>query len=611
MSKFCFGIDLGTTNSCIAVMQGSGGKIVPRIIPLKSGSPTLPSCVMFDRGKVIVGKQAYQNRHLVEQVVYSSKRDIGTDKVYHINDGLTTFDVTPTDVAYYILKELKESAERYYGEGSVDEIVITVPAYFNYEKRKQTKLAAERAGMRVLGIINEPTAAALAYTYDSNENDKFLVYDLGGGTFDVTILQMLAGDEDAFSIFEDVDMQSRVAQVIASAGDDHLGGDDLDQSVFELACAAASKQAKKDLKDKSFNLVEYLSSEQREKMILSIEQHKRFDINSKLILSVPITYKGDKIKIDVTIGIDEFKQALEPLYLRTKAKIQECVEGAANTSFDKMVLVGGSTKLMILRDRIRQNFPNVEIYCGLNPDESVALGAAVQASIIKGQTDFKVNDVLPQSIGIDSVVLVDDMKLRGRYQKLITKDTSLPAEATIPVSTLKDNQESATVAVYQGEDSLTANNTYLGSIKLDKLPSRSAGSVDMRLTLRVDANGLVYVTLNAEGNVKELALQNILRPQAQTVSPMLRKMYASMESAINNADISEQEREDILDELDMLRSKAKPVPKEFQDKVRGFGAKTLDRLTEAATSHFASRDGYIQSAIVEEDDVENEPSIEE
>lgn len=604
MGKFCFGIDLGTTNSCIAVMQGVGQQRVPKVIKLRTGGVTLPSCVMFDHGEVIVGPQAYNNRYMTDKVVYSSKRDIGTDKVYHINDGATEFDVTPTDVAYHILSELKTSAELYYGEGAVDEIVITVPAYFNYEKRKRTKLAAERAGMKVLGIVNEPTAAALAYTFGSDKSDKFLVYDLGGGTFDVTILQMIVGEENnSFSFFEDLESHDRVAQVIASAGDDHLGGDDLDIAVFDLACKEASRDFMAQYpRVKNFDIREHFTAKQREELLLTIEQHKKGGIDGKLVIKKRFKIGKAAREASLVIGREEFSKALEPIYLRTKAKIDECISNATNTSYNKMVLVGGSTKLELLRERIRKDFKKIEIYCELNPDESVALGAAVQASILKGETAVQVNDVLPQSIGIDCVVTVDDVKLRGRYQRIINKDTSLPTEATIPVSTLTDGQRSANIAIYQGEDSMTSNNTYLGSIVIADLPERSAGSVDMRLSMRVDANGLLYVSVNTEGKKTAVVLKNILKPGEVKLNRMAQKMLTSMESAINNADIADDLRDELMAELEGIRESGGKIPADFQKRVRSLGTQTMDTVQAAATRHFSGRDGYLQTHVAEEDD---------
>ena len=262
--KYAFGIDLGTTNSCIAVK--AAGRPA-EIIALADGRKTLPSCVMYKDGNVIVGREAYIHRYDTDHVVYSSKRDIGSDKKYTIyanGDDAPPVEITPVDVAYEILKKLKQDAELLYGKDFIKDVTITVPAYFTLERRSATIEAANRAGLNVLALINEPTAAAVAYTEGSSGNERILVYDLGGGTFDVTLLSMTEPDADLAELFDDEDLSDTVAKVISSSGGPHLGGDDLDRLVYDLAVKNAKLPTGEPV-------AELLTDEQVERVVLAID----------------------------------------------------------------------------------------------------------------------------------------------------------------------------------------------------------------------------------------------------------------------------------------------------------------------------------------------------
>lgn len=525
MSKYAFGIDLGTTNSAIAVV--SGGKPA-EVIRLSNGEATLPSCVMYRDGRVIVGRYAYEHRHDIKHVVYSSKRHIGTPHTYAVyanGDDMPPVKVTPTDVAYEILRTLKEEAEKKYGKDEVDEVVITVPAYFTYQKRAETKKAAERAGMKVLALINEPTAAALAYACNTETSDKFLVYDLGGGTFDVTLLSMI-NDVKMPSIFADMDLSDKTAKVISSAGNDHLGGDDLDELVYRIACKSASEQYKQKSNDPTFDLARAISPEMKEKILLLIESIKKSGDTSTVMKTIKGEQIGKETDIDLFITHDMFVEATRKIYQNTLVKLTECV-GRQASSYNRLILIGGSTKSAILREMIANDF-TCPIYTNLNPDEAVALGAAVQSSIIKGETNISVTDVLPQSIGVDCVNVMDDVEIPGRFNKILLKDTPLPAAVSIPVTTYEDDQRQARISVYQGESTLSANNTYLGDLVIDLPKKYKKGEAPITITASVDASGLLSVTASIGNKKESITLQNVLNPeenQAVTAKDKLLSRY--------------------------------------------------------------------------------------
>lgn len=605
--NYVFGIDLGTTNSCIAVMKGTRESMpAPMAIPFLNGKTTLPSCVWYkktaDGFETVVGREAYENRHLTDEIVYSSKRFIGTDKVYSLHEG--TLKVTPVDVAAEILKTLKENAERLYGKDAVKEIVITVPAYFNHEKRHQTKLAAEKAGMSVLAIINEPTAAALSYSYVKPQSERFLVYDLGGGTFDVTVMDVIEGGNDEFDSFID-DGSDQVARVIASAGDDMLGGDDLDRAILE--CAMDDTNAKFNAYDriKDFDVRKFVTPEQYERFLLHVEQHKKNSPDATIVLNVKSKLGRKMENTPIIVSEAVIKRALEPLYARTKAKVTECTEGIVG-AIDKMILVGGSTKLALLRNMLAKDYPNMKIYCELNPDEAVALGAAVQAAVIKGGIDMIVSDVLPQSIGVDCQVDLNGTVIRGRFKKLVAKNTVLPAEMRTTVTNISDNQKEVAVAFYQGEDVRSANNTYLGTVVLDGLNLEKSGESFIELIVKIDANGMLSVDVAADGKTTHASLINILRPTTAVKDNLptpIRNMLNSLESAILNSESSEEETEALLEELSLCKEDTTKIPA-LKAKVQKLTNKIKNERIARATSVFATQAAVnsVNTSYTEEND---------
>lgn len=492
MQNFSFGIDLGTTNSCIAVMSKNS---IPKAIRLTSGKTTLPSCVMYKDGKVIVGDEAYKHREDTAHVIYSSKRAIGTDYTYDVYAASedAVVKITPTEVASEILKTLKHEAELQYG--IIDNVTITVPAYFGYPQRLETKKAAELAGFKSVVLINEPTSAALAYTYGTDKSDRILVYDLGGGTFDVTILEMTSSDIDVPEI-DGLDFDDKTARVISSTGNDHLGGDDIDISVLTLALAENAKGI----------TVKELTRESYEQAILMIENIKKqgtFD-TSKIVAE---TASG---KVGVILKEKHFKEAYHIWYLKTKELLDACIsEGGTNVS--KIILVGGSTKSKFLRQEIMQDY-NYPIYIDLNPDEAVALGAAIHSSVTQGDTSMCVVDVLPHSIGISYCQTMGDSILDDRFFKIIKRNEPLPAKSTYMFSNMTDNPKELRIKVYQGEDSLCANNMHVGTIEVPCSAPASSGDIDVPVTLMIDANGLLSAETVVQGNRIAATLKNVLNP---------------------------------------------------------------------------------------------------
>ena len=511
MSNYAFGIDLGTTNSCIAVKHGNSPA---RMITLSEGSKTLPSCVMYKDGKIVVGREAYEHRFDTKHVVYSSKRDIGYDKkyiVYANGDDQPPIEVTPVDVAAEILKKLKVDAEKLYGEGFIKDVTITVPAYFTLERRAATIAAAKQAGLNVVSLINEPTAAALAYTEGKTSAERILVYDLGGGTFDVTLLEMLGNNSSVADLFDDETMDTQMAKVLSSAGDPWLGGDDLDTLVYEAALAELKDDLiEKKLVTKSANLADLITTESKEKAILLIEQNKKQDNRTSLNIPIHLLIDGkDNIQY-LFVHNKLYTAAAETLFSRTQTIIQSCLEGRDISTVNKLVLIGGSTKLQAIRDLVSSAYKSMQTYIELNPDEAVALGAAVNSAIIKGDTDLAVTDVLPQSIGIKITSIVGDQRLEGRYLKLISKNTPLPVTVTSDVTTTEPNQETARIPIFQGEDPIAENNTPVGSVCLELKPVPE--TQDIQVTMTIDASGILKVKVASESNVTHATIQNILNP---------------------------------------------------------------------------------------------------